>query len=101
MNVEEVEIYVTPDGLGRAAIVRRTDGLLCIYKHWIIEDSARKALNLVGEWRTSWLTNEKTSPSALYDGVSPEPGLYGSLEDARLQVKSLPGFSDAKKMNPD
>jgi hypothetical protein len=90
-----------PNGLGRAAIVRRDDGLLCIYRHWIIEESARKALNLVGEWRTSWLTDERTPPSILYDNADPEPGLYGTVEDARRQVKSLPGFSDAQKMASD
>ena len=101
MSVDEVEVYVTPDGLGRAAIIRRGDGLMCIYRHWIIEERVRKTLNLVGEWRTSWLTNEKTPPSILYGGIDPEPGLYGSLEDARRQVKSLPGFSDAHKMVSD
>ena len=35
MAIDEVEVYVTPDGLGRAAIVRRSDGFLCIYLHWI------------------------------------------------------------------
>jgi hypothetical protein len=39
MNIDEVEVYVTPDGLGRAAIVQRDDGLLCIYIHWILAES--------------------------------------------------------------
>lgn len=100
-GINEVEVYVTPNGLGRAAIVRRDDGLLCIYRHWIIEESIRKALNLVGEWRTSWLTDQITAPSDLYHDTNPEPGLYGTVEDARRQVKGLPGFSDAERMVSD
>jgi hypothetical protein len=45
MATDEIEIYVTRDGLGRAAIVRRTDGLFCIYCHgrgsgsWLEDDN--------------------------------------------------------------
>jgi hypothetical protein len=100
MNIDEVEVYVTPDGLGRAAIVQRDDGLLCIYIHWIIEESVRKAANIMGDWRTSWMT-DKTPLSVLYEDTNPEPGLYGRLNDARQQVRSLRGFSGALLISSD
>ena len=86
MGIEELEIYITPDGLGRAAIVVRPDGLLCIYVHW--------------RWSGSWL--EDDNPLLLrYEDPDPEqvataePGLYGILDDARRQIRSLRGFADA------
>ena len=46
MRPEEVEIYVSKDGIQRAAIVRRDDGLFCIYRHsrwdgvsWLDDDN--------------------------------------------------------------
>jgi hypothetical protein len=33
-SINEVEVWLSADGLGRAAIARRNDGLLCIYVHW-------------------------------------------------------------------
>jgi hypothetical protein len=101
MEIDEVEIYVTADGLGRAAIVRRNDGLLCIYEHWILSEDVRKALGIVGKWRTNWLTEEKTPLSDLYEGVDPQTGIYGTLDDARRQLKSLPGFSESQLLPPE
>jgi len=34
MSIKEVEVWLSGDGLGRAAIARRDDGLFCIYVHW-------------------------------------------------------------------
>jgi hypothetical protein len=45
MPVDELEVYVTRNGVGRAAIVRRSDGLFCIYRHlresgnWMDDDN--------------------------------------------------------------
>jgi hypothetical protein len=33
--LQELEVYLTPDGQSRAAIVRRDDGHFCIYTFWI------------------------------------------------------------------
>ncbi len=46
MAIDEVEVYVTPDALGRAAIVRRSDGFFCIYLHWKWPEETIKSLNL-------------------------------------------------------
>jgi hypothetical protein len=86
MTIDEVEVYVTRDGLGRAAIVRRSDGLFCIYYH--------------GRWSGNWL--EDDNPVLLrYDDPNPEEvaepavGIYGKIEDARNQIRASRRFSDA------
>ena len=33
-SINEVEVWLSLDGLGRAAIACRNDGLFCIYVHW-------------------------------------------------------------------
>ena len=87
--MDELEVYITPDGLGRAGIARRGDGLLCIYTHW--------------KWREftppSWLDDD-TPLSVLTEDIgygeqSPESGLYGTLDDARRNLRSMRGFADA------
>jgi hypothetical protein len=34
MVVREEKVLLSEDGLGRVAIVKRTDGLFCLYAHW-------------------------------------------------------------------
>jgi hypothetical protein len=93
MDIDELEVYVTPSGLGRAAIVRRSDGLLCIYVHWLLSEELRGGRFPSGGV-TSWI-NDNTPLSYLYRDKSPERGLYGTLGDARAEVRRLRGFSDA------
>ena len=81
----EVEVYFSKDGFGRAAIVRRPDGLFCIYVRW-----------LWPEFGMSWLTGE--CPDLKYDddyeeAQRPQHGVYGKVDDARREVKSLQGFT--------
>jgi len=101
MSIDELEVYITPDGLGRAAIVRRNDGFLCIYVHWILAESVRVALRIADGGRASWI-NDKTPLPILYDehNTSPEYGLYGTLDDARRAIRSLEGFSEANLRSP-
>jgi len=94
LNTEELEVYVTPDGLGRAAIVRRADGLICIYVHWIWAESAQAISNIQVGWLTSWW-NDPISPVDLYKDATPESGLYGTIDDARRHIAKLSGFSEA------
>jgi hypothetical protein len=95
MNVDELEVYLTADGLGRAAIVRRSDGFLCIYVHWKLSQAVIKAQNIDARGSsTSWF-NDSTPLALLYEDIDPEPGLYGMLDDARRQIRGLRGFSDA------
>jgi hypothetical protein len=99
MDIDELEVYLTPDGLGRAAIVRRNDGILCIYVHWILAESVRTALGITDIGRASWI-NDKTPVLTLYEHTSPEHGLYGTLDDARRAMRSLEGFSEADPQSP-
>jgi hypothetical protein len=89
MVIDEVQVYLTPDGLGRAAIVKRPDGLLCIYIHLHVPRSPY----LQGSGG-SWL-NDKTPRDVLYKDTEPRVGLYGTVEDAQREVRSIPGFADA------
>ena len=94
MSTEELEVYITPDGLGRAAIVQRADGLICIYVNWIWAESARVISNIRVAGRTSW-RDDPTSTDDLYKDATPESGLYGTIDDARRHIAKLPGFSEA------
>jgi hypothetical protein len=95
MTIDELEVYLTPDGLGRAAIVRRSDGLLCIYLHCKWPEAVVKAHNLDARGSSTSWSNDSTPLNLLYEGINPEPGIYGTLDDARRQVRSLRGFSTA------
>jgi len=80
----EVEVYFSQGGLGRAAIVRRPDGLFCIYVGWLWPESGM-----------NWLGDK--CPDIKYDDDSeeaqrPQHGVYGTVDDARREVKSLRGF---------
>jgi hypothetical protein len=74
---EELEVYVTPAGRGRAAIVRRSDGQYCVCLRWRISGS--------------WMDDDPNPD----EGVRPEEGLHATIEDARTHVRNLRGFSDA------
>jgi hypothetical protein len=76
-SADELEVYVTPGGRGRAAIVRRTDGQFCICLRWRVSGS--------------WMDNEPNPD----EGVLPEEELHATIEDARIQVRALRGFADA------
>lgn len=101
--MDEVEVYVTPDGFGRAGLVRRADGLFCIYVKWKVPNDGRYDGLLVfpPDYLGSWF-DDHTPPSILYTGSSdqepdqePERGIYGRLDDARREMRALRGFADA------
>ena len=95
-TVDEVEVWVTQDGLGRAAVARRPDGLFCIYVHWKFapEVIAVSNLRVPRGYATNWL-DDHTPIAKLYEDIDPEAEIYGALEDARRAVRSLPGFTEA------
>jgi hypothetical protein len=95
---DQIEVYVTPTGLGRAAIVRRSDGLFCIYLHWLLSQSALNTGMFAPGGPHTWA--EDTTPlEDLYKDIPPEDGLYGTLNDARRAVRSLRYFPDAVLLN--
>jgi hypothetical protein len=61
----EIEVYVTPDGYGRAAIVRRADGLFCKYRDWKWRERTGRALGSEGPYVESWF-EEETPLAVLY-----------------------------------
>ena len=95
-TIDEVEVWITPDGLGRAAVVRRDDGLFCIYVHWKLAPSVIAVSNVrvPGDYATNWL-EDRTPTAKLYEDVDAEPGTYETIEAARLGIRSLSGFSKA------
>lgn len=72
MSLEEVEVYFTTDLRGRAGIVREAEGR---YRIWLVR---------VGEQLNA----------------SPGPESYGSLNEARAYLRSLPEFSNASQVPP-
>jgi len=72
VSLEEVEVYLTPDLRGRAGIVREAVGR---YRIWLVR---------IGEQLNA----------------SPGPESYGSLNEARAYLKSLPEFSNASQVPP-
>lgn len=93
--MDEAKVLVTQDGLGRIAIVRRSDGHFCLYQHWLwsVEGQARWNVSPVQEQR--W-DDASVDPAALYDEYTqPLAGLFDTIERAETEARSLSGFADA------
>lgn len=85
MDVHEEKVLLSTDGYGRVAIVRRADGLFCLYRHWRWVPDTQHPLD-IEPIKDRWTTDYD---SRLYDGVTPLPGLYGSVEDAESDAEQL------------
>lgn len=92
MTIDEVEVYITSDGLGRAAIVRRADARYCIYK-WIKLPPGCMPEVFAETEAARWKHIETSQ--ALYADKEPLRGVYGTIDDARREVRRLPGFDGA------
>ena len=91
--VKELEVYISTDDLGRAAIIQRSDRMLQIYVNWLWNEKSRLQLNVDPSMPRGWAEYHGNSID-LYELTKPE-GLFDRIEDARLAVQSLPGFSGA------
>jgi hypothetical protein len=98
-SINEVEVWLSADELGRAAIARRNDGLLCIYVHWKLAPDvlASGRFNTGPGYASTW-TDDNTPLAALYEDIEPNAGIYGTVDDARREIRNLPGFADARLM---
>ena len=98
-SINEVEVWLSADELGRAAIARRNDGLLCIYVHWKLAPDvlANGRFKIPPGYATTW-TDDTTPLAALYEDIEPKAGIYGTVDDARREIQNLPGFADARLM---
>ena len=92
MEYRELEVWVTPDGLGRVAIMERPGGLLCLIRHWIWPDTIAYGFGGANP-RTNWFADQ-TPAADLYRDIEPSPGIYGTVEDARGEMCAIPGFSE-------
>jgi hypothetical protein len=90
IELEEVEVHFSDNDLGRASIVRRKDGLLCIYTHWKASDELHHQLAGREENVVRW-RDDKTPLAVLYEDIDPEVGFYGELEEARREAIRLLG----------
>lgn len=91
--MDEIEVYVTRSGLGRAAIVRRSDGLFCVYIHRKLP-AGYLPLHFAAREVVSW-ANDTTPHDELYKDVDPEDSLFGTVADARRWIRGMTGFEDA------
>ena len=95
--MDEQAVLITPDGLGRLAIVRRDDGLFCLYEHWRWSAATLEAFGAKGSAPERW-TDGPYDRLALYepsDHIRPLPGVYGSVLDAEREARSRRGFEHA------
>jgi hypothetical protein len=76
VTIDELEVYLSADGHSRAAIARRGDNLYWIYRHRVLPDG----------WRT-------IPAELLYQDREPEVGIFGTLEDARHEIRSFVGMA--------
>jgi len=94
MAIDEVEVYVTPNGFGRASIVRRREGFFCIYTHIKLPPGYLPEHFDTTSTKT-WLDDD-TPLSDLYRDKEPASGIFGTVDDARRHIRSLPQFADAQ-----
>jgi hypothetical protein len=94
--IDEVEVHISVNGSVRAAIARRGDGLFCIYLHGKLSRAAMRTINahLAAGYAESW-DADTTPASLLYEDCEPEPGIYGTLDDARQEVRNRLGSAEA------
>jgi hypothetical protein len=92
MDIREEKVLLSPDGLGRVAIVRRSDGLFCLYQHWRWTIEAQQALGVEPVQDHRWTTEYDP---ALYLDVEPLPGIYGTVSEAETEARRLLGLIDS------
>ena len=45
--------------------------------------------------------DDNTPLAALYEDIEPKPDIYGTIDDARRQIRTLTGFSEALLAVPE
>jgi hypothetical protein len=92
--MDEQKVLITADGLGRIAIVRRPDGLFCLYEHWRWSADTQRAMNVQPVAERQW-RDADYDRAAIYEDAAPLPGLFQTVEDAEREARSRRGFADA------
>ena len=91
----EEKVLLSEDRLGRVAIVKRNDGHFCLYAHWRWSVEVQRAFRVQNAQDIRWTTDY--DPALYYDSthdieVKPEPGIYGSMEEAEREARVLLGL---------
>ncbi|PBN41900.1 hypothetical protein SxD43FB_19325 [Sphingobium sp. D43FB] len=89
MDIQEVKVLLSADQYGRVAIVRRKDGLLCLYQHWHWTPEVQRSAGLGDGEDRRWTT---AYDALLYNDIEPVSGVYGSVEDAEKEARRLLGL---------
>lgn len=97
-RMDERKVLITPDGLGRIAIVRRADGLFCLYEHWRWSVDMQEGMNVKPVQDRRW-TDADYDRIALYEDVEPLPGLFASVEEAEREARGREAFEEAVAEN--
>ncbi len=86
MDIHEEKVLLSADRYSRIAIVRRPDGLFCLYRHWRWSPETQRAFGIGSVQDRRWTTDYNP---ALYDHVEPLAGIYGTIEDAEREAVNL------------
>jgi hypothetical protein len=90
--VKASRLLITPDGLRRAALVQRVDGLVSLYEQtrWAEEPAWSWPFEIVDE---QWVDDEQAQEFAVT--WRSLPGLFGTLADAEAEARASYGYSEA------
>jgi hypothetical protein len=92
--MDERKVLITLNGLGRIAIVLRSDGMICLYEHWRWSLDMQRAMSLEPDTERRW-ADADYDRIALYEDVEPLHGLFASVEEAEREVRSKEAFREA------
>ena len=92
--MDEQKVIISPNGLGRIAIIRRDDGRFVLFEHWRWSVEMQTAMRVEPVLNRGW-TDDDYDRNALYERTEPLPGLYGTVEEAEREGRSRPGFANA------
>lgn len=93
--MEEHKVLITPDGLGRIAIVRRPDKLCCLYEHWLWPAATQAPMRVEPVRDRRWA--DPYDRAALYEDAEPLPGLFGTIDDAEREARGRQRFAEAEE----
>lgn len=92
MVIREEKVLLSEDGLGRVAIVKRADGLFCLYSHWRWSVETQRAFRVEPVRDIRWTTDYNPAlycdPDCKREKL-PEPGIFGTIEEAEREARIL------------
>lgn len=96
--MDERTVLISPDGVGRIAILRRPDGMFCLYEHWRWSVDMQKAMRTEPVRDRRW-TDVVYDRNALYDDVEPLLDPFGSVEEAECEARGKDAFRETTAEN--